>query len=128
MRDAYEAACRENGHEPGFVMLPERDTVTNCFIADDVDAAWDEIGEYLLHDAMSYGRWNPDNQVSANITQAETVAELRDSSRTHVILSTDEAARRAADGEVFNVSPLCGGIPPDVAWPYLRRVADLSAT
>lgn len=125
MREAYETACREHGHEPGFVMLPDRETVTNCFVADDVDQAWDEIGEFLLHDALSYSEWNPDNEVSANITTAKTVDELRATSRTHVILSTDEAARRAADGEVFNLSPLCGGIPPDIAWPYLERAAAL---
>jgi alkanesulfonate monooxygenase SsuD/methylene tetrahydromethanopterin reductase-like flavin-dependent oxidoreductase (luciferase family) len=125
MREAYEKACRDNGHEPGFVLIPERDTITNCFVADDVDAAWAEIGEYLLHDALSYSEWNPDNEVSANITTAKTVDQLRRTSRTHVILSTDEAARRVAGGEVFNVSPLCGGIPPDIAWPYLRRVAAL---
>jgi alkanesulfonate monooxygenase SsuD/methylene tetrahydromethanopterin reductase-like flavin-dependent oxidoreductase (luciferase family) len=126
MREAYEKACRDNGQEPGFVLIPERDTITNCFVADDVDAAWAEIGEYLLHDALSYSEWNPDNEVSANITTAKTVDQLRRTSRTHVILSTDEAARRVADGEVFNLSPLCGGIPPDIAWPYLRRFAALN--
>lgn len=125
MREAYEEASRAHGHEPGFVLLPDRETITNCFVADDVDAAWDEIGGYLLHDALSYSEWNPDNDVSANITEAKTVAELRETSRTHVILSTDEAARRMAAGEVFNISPLCGGIPPDIAWQYLKRVAAL---
>ena len=125
MRDAYESACRDNGFEPGFVMLPERDTITNCFVAEDIDQAWDQIGQYLLHDALSYSEWNPDNQVSANITTAKTVDELRATSRTHAILSTDEAKRRVAHGEVFNVSPLCGGIPPDIAWPYLERLAAL---
>lgn len=126
MQEAYEKACRENGFEPGFVLIPERDTATNCFVADDVDAAWDEIGKYLLHDAMAYSEWNPDNTVSANITTAKTVDELRRTSPSHVILSVDEAKERAANGEVFNVSPLCGGIPPDIAWPYLKRFAQLS--
>jgi alkanesulfonate monooxygenase SsuD/methylene tetrahydromethanopterin reductase-like flavin-dependent oxidoreductase (luciferase family) len=125
MREAYEQACRQYGHEPGFMLLPERDTATNCFVADDVDAAWDEIGAYLLHDAMAYGEWNPDNTVSANITQAKTVDELRGQSTTHVILSVDEAAERIANGEVMNLSPLCGGMPPEIAWPYLERFAAL---
>lgn len=126
MRDAYEKASRDSGFEPGFMMLPERDTATNVFVAEDVDAAWDEIGKYLLHDAMAYGEWNPDNTVSANITQAKTLDELRASSRTHVIWSVDEAAERIAGGEVINLSPLCGGMPPEIAWPYLKRFADLA--
>jgi alkanesulfonate monooxygenase SsuD/methylene tetrahydromethanopterin reductase-like flavin-dependent oxidoreductase (luciferase family) len=126
MQEAYEKACRDHGHEPGFVMLPGRETVTNCFVADDVDAAWDELGSYLLHDALSYSEWNPDNDVSANIMTAKTVDELRETSRTHVILSIEEAAQRVADGEPLNVSPLCGGIPPALAWPYLKRDAEVA--
>ncbi|OBH73955.1 luciferase [Mycobacterium intracellulare] len=127
MREAYEKACCDNGFEIGFVMLPERDTITNCFVAEDVDQAWDEIGRYLLHDALSYSQWNPDNQVSANITTAKTVDELRRTSQTHAILSIGEAAERLRDGEVFNISPLCGGIPPEIAWPYLERFVELNA-
>jgi len=125
MKEAYEHACRDNGFEPGFLLLPERDAPTSCFVADDVDAAWDEIGEYLLHDAMAYAAWNPDNTVSANITPATTVDELRSAASSHVILSVDEARDRIARGETFNISPLCGGIPPDIAWPYLMRFAEL---
>lgn len=125
MQEAYETACRENGFEPGFVLIPERDAVTNCFVAEDVDAAWDEIGKYLLHDAMAYSEWNPDNTVSANITTAKTVDELRSQSTSHVILTVDEARNRLAAGEVFNINPLCGGIPPAIAWRYLKTFAGL---
>lgn len=125
MQEAYETACRENGFEPGFMLIPEKDAATNCFVADDVDAAWDEIGQYLLHDAMAYSEWNPDNTVSANITTATTVDELRHESTSHVILSVDEARKRVAAGEVFNINPLCGGIPPAIAWPYLKTFAEL---
>lgn len=125
MKEAYEQACRQNGFEPGFMLLPERDAATNCFVADDVDAAWEEIGEYLLHDARAYSAWNPDNTVSANITTAKTVEELRSAGSSHVILSVDEARERVAGGEMFNISPLCGGIPPDIAWSYLKRFVEL---
>ena len=121
--EAYQDACRQHGHEPGFTMVPQRDTPTVCFVADDVDAAWDEIGKYLLHDALSYSEWNPDNQVSANITDAKTVDELR-RSPSHLILTVDDAAARMCNGEMLNLSPLCGGLPPELAWPYLRRAAD----
>ena len=123
MVEAYEAACRQHGHEPGFTLVPQRDTPTVCFVADDVDAAWDEIGKYLLHDALSYSEWNPDNQVSANISHAKTVDELRQSP-SHLILTVDDAAGRMRNGEMLNLTPLCGGLPPELAWPYLRRAAD----
>jgi alkanesulfonate monooxygenase SsuD/methylene tetrahydromethanopterin reductase-like flavin-dependent oxidoreductase (luciferase family) len=125
MQEAYEKACRDNGFEPGFMLIPERDAATNCFVAEDLDAAWDEIGKYLLHDAMAYSEWNPDNTVSANITTAKTVDELRHISTSHVILPVDEARKRVAAGEVFNINPLCGGIPPEIAWTYLKKFVEL---
>jgi alkanesulfonate monooxygenase SsuD/methylene tetrahydromethanopterin reductase-like flavin-dependent oxidoreductase (luciferase family) len=47
MQAAYEQACRSHGHEPGFFSGPGRETATVCFVADDVDEAWGEIGKYL---------------------------------------------------------------------------------
>ncbi|MDG4669248.1 LLM class flavin-dependent oxidoreductase [Mycobacterium sp. 236(2023)] len=125
MQEAYEKACREHGFDPGFVLIPDREAATNCFVAEHVDDAWDELGTYLLHDATAYAQWNPGNTVSANITTATTVEELRRTSSSHVIVSVDEARERIRGGEVFNISPLCGGIPPDIAWPYLKRFAGL---
>ncbi|HVQ49874.1 MAG TPA: LLM class flavin-dependent oxidoreductase, partial [Mycobacterium sp.] len=35
------------------------------------------------------------------------------------------AVERVAGGEMLNLSPLCGGLPPEVAWPYLKRVGEV---
>jgi alkanesulfonate monooxygenase SsuD/methylene tetrahydromethanopterin reductase-like flavin-dependent oxidoreductase (luciferase family) len=125
MREAYEAACRERGHTPGSVLVPERDTPSVIFVADDVDAAWDELGEYLLHDARSYAKWNPDNDVSAGISAARDITELRSKFKSHRIIQTALAIDIVRRGGMLNLSPLCGGVPPDIAWPYLKRVGDV---
>jgi alkanesulfonate monooxygenase SsuD/methylene tetrahydromethanopterin reductase-like flavin-dependent oxidoreductase (luciferase family) len=125
MQEAYEAACREHGHTPGPVLVPERDTPSVTFVADDVDAAWDELGEFLLHDARGYAKWNPDNDVSAGVSAARDVTELRDKFKSHRIIQTSQAIDFVRRGGMLNLSPLCGGVPPDVAWPYLKRVGDV---
>ncbi|MCV6981793.1 LLM class flavin-dependent oxidoreductase [Mycolicibacterium pulveris] len=125
MRAAYEAACREHGHEPGATLLPPPDTPTVTFVADDVDAAWEQIGAHLLHDAQMYAEWNPGNDTSAGISAAVDVAQLRDAFTSHRIIDVAEAAEILGKGEFLNLLPLCGGIPPDVAWPYLKRVGEL---
>ena len=125
MREAYEAASMQHGHQPGPVLLPDRDTPSVVFVADDVDRAWDEIGAHLLHDARMYAEWNPDNRTSAGISPAADVAELRATSRSHRIIGVAEAVERVSAGEVLNLSPLCGGLPPDLAWPYLERVGEV---
>ena len=53
LKELYENECRAHGHEPGFVQLPADGAPTAVFVADDVDQAWDELGPYLLHDAVT---------------------------------------------------------------------------
>lgn len=125
MQEAYEAACREYGHEPAGTLLPPPDTPTVTFVADDVDAAWNQIGEHLLHDARMYARWNPGNDNSAGISAADDIAQLRSDFTSHRIIDVAEATEILCDGGLLNLSPLCGGIPPDVAWPYLIRVGEV---
>ena len=40
LQEAYEEACREAGHAPSFVQLPEPDAPTVVFVADDINRAW----------------------------------------------------------------------------------------
>ncbi len=122
--EAYEEACRAHGHEPGMTLLPNRDTPSVCFVAPDVDTAWREIGEHLLHDARTYAEWNPDNETSAGIADVSDVDELRATARTHRIFTADEAIAYVRGGGMLTLAPLCGGIPPDIAWKYLRFVDD----
>jgi alkanesulfonate monooxygenase SsuD/methylene tetrahydromethanopterin reductase-like flavin-dependent oxidoreductase (luciferase family) len=125
MREAYEASCKKHGHPPGAAFFPDRDTPSVTFVADDLDRAWAELGEYLLHDARSYAEWNPGNETSAGISHVSTIAELRQTSKSHVIIPTAEAISRVRAGKILNLSPLCGGVPPEVAWPYLRHVGEV---
>jgi alkanesulfonate monooxygenase SsuD/methylene tetrahydromethanopterin reductase-like flavin-dependent oxidoreductase (luciferase family) len=124
MLEAYEAACREHGHEPGMTQLPPDDAATTQFVADDVDKAWDEVGEYILHDVKMYGEWNPGVE-TASISHAQTVDELRATSPNHKIYSTDEATEIVRSGMPLMLMPLCGGLPPDIAWRYLEHAADV---
>ena len=125
MLEAYDESCREHGHEPGMTQLPPSDSATTMFVADDVDKAWDEIGEYILHDVKMYGDWNPGDETTASISHAQTVEELRAASPAHKIYSTDEAVEVVRNGGMLMLMPLCGGIPPETAWPYVEHVANV---
>jgi hypothetical protein len=39
-------------------------------------------------------------------------------------VTIDEAAELVRAGTVLPLLPLCGGLAPDVAWPYLARAAE----
>ena len=108
---AYEEAARAAGHEPGMCLLPPADAATTVFVAEDVDAAWDELGPYLMHDVRSYAAWNEGNTDTASLSFVETAEELRKENTSHRILSVPEAIDFVRAGAPLQLHPLIGGSP-----------------
>ena len=127
LKEFYEEQCRAHGHEPGIIQFPVRGAPTAVFVADDVDAAWDALGPYLLHDAIMAASYRPHDDSVASITRADSVAALRAEDGPYRIFTPDEAAEYVRGGRLLPLHPLCGGVPPDVAWPYLERAAAAAA-
>ena len=105
-------------------MIPALDSATTVFVAHDVDKAWEELGPHLLHDVVSYSSINEGNIHTASISTAKTVDDLRAENRTHRILTVDEAVDMIRAGNPLSMQPLVGGLPPEIAWRYLRVVTD----
>jgi alkanesulfonate monooxygenase SsuD/methylene tetrahydromethanopterin reductase-like flavin-dependent oxidoreductase (luciferase family) len=121
LKEFYEIECRANGFEPGLAQFPVVGAPTTVFVADDVDAAWQELGSYLLHDATMAASYRHGDDSVASISRAANVAELRAAGGPYRIFTTDEAVEYIRGGRPLPLLPLCGGVPPDVAWPYLER-------
>jgi alkanesulfonate monooxygenase SsuD/methylene tetrahydromethanopterin reductase-like flavin-dependent oxidoreductase (luciferase family) len=121
LKEFYESECRANGHEPGVMQFPVPGAPTTVFVADDVDRAWDELGPYLLHDAVTAASYRHGNDSVVSISRADSVAALREGEGPYRIFAVDEAASYIRNGKPLPLLPLCGGVPPDVAWPYLER-------
>lgn len=128
LREAYDQGCREGGHEPGNFYMSRAEDPAVIFVAEDVDAAWEEIGPYLMNDVLGYAQWyegkDGERGDSNSISFAQTWQELRAENRSHVILSVDEAVRLVQAGGRLSLHPLIGGLPPEIAWRYLETVAE----
>ncbi len=127
LKELYESECRAHGHEPGFIQLPTEGAPTAVFVADDVDKAWDELGPYLLHDAMTAAAYRHGDEGVASISRAEDVTALRATQGPYRVFTTDEAVDYMRGSQVLPLAPLCGGLPPELAWPYLERAAAAAA-
>ena len=127
LKELYENECRAHGNEPGFIQLPTEGAPTAVFVADDLDKAWDELGPYLLHDAMTAASYRHGIEGVASISRAQDVAGLRATPGPYRVFTTDEAADYMRGGQALPLAPLCGGLPPQLAWPYLERAADAAA-
>jgi alkanesulfonate monooxygenase SsuD/methylene tetrahydromethanopterin reductase-like flavin-dependent oxidoreductase (luciferase family) len=124
LEQEYEEAARAAGHEPGMCLVPPVDQPTVVFVADDVDRAWEELGPYMMNDVRGYAEWNIGDTTTANISFVQTHEELRAENRSHRIFTVAEAVEAVRGGMPLGLHPLVGGVPPEVAWPYLRTVAD----
>jgi alkanesulfonate monooxygenase SsuD/methylene tetrahydromethanopterin reductase-like flavin-dependent oxidoreductase (luciferase family) len=125
LTQVYEEAARASGHQPGLAMIPPVDMATTVFVTDDIERGWDELGSYILHDVTSYGRINVGNTHTASISMAQSVDELRAEDRTHRIITVTQAVEMIRSGVPLPLQPLIGGLPPEIAWPYLRTVTDV---
>jgi len=115
----YREACAEHGTAPQMFVNPTGDSPTSCFVAEDPDRAWREMGPYLLHDAQMYAAWMGEaNSVSKSV--ASDVEALRRENGAYRIFTPDEAVAHVRKQGVFMAQPLCGGLPPKLAWPSLE--------
>ncbi len=109
------------------MQLPADNAATAVFVADDVDKAWDELGPHLLHDAVTAAAYRHGVEGVASISRATDVNGLREADGPYRVFTTDEAVDYMRGGQALPLAPLCGGVPPDVAWPYLERAAEAAA-
>jgi alkanesulfonate monooxygenase SsuD/methylene tetrahydromethanopterin reductase-like flavin-dependent oxidoreductase (luciferase family) len=125
---SLEAAYREEGGDsaPG-CMFPPAGVPLTVFVADDPERAWAEIGPYLLADATSYAAWNATRTGTASISRAPTVEDLAAERGAYQIVTPEDARALLATGFPLNLQPLVGGLPPDLAWPYLETAAEVAA-
>jgi alkanesulfonate monooxygenase SsuD/methylene tetrahydromethanopterin reductase-like flavin-dependent oxidoreductase (luciferase family) len=126
LSDSYAAACRERGLEPGPFLEAPAGTVTAAFIDPDPDSLWARIGPHVLHDAVTYHRWNAEAGKSGinAITAATSIDELRDAGFPYRVFTPDEAVAYIRERGPLNISPLCGGTPPEIGWETLHALAE----
>jgi len=118
----YESERERLGLAPGFVIGPGEGPL-NIFVSEDPERTWALIGEHLLHDARSYAQWQIDaNMDSAALDTATTVEQLREND-VYTIVTPDECVELVRAHGSLALHPLCGGIPPEIAWQSLELVA-----
>ena len=117
---AYRDACLAAGRDdPGPYLGGDR-TVT--ILAEDPDAAWEELGPHLLHDATAYGSWAVQGQVDSGYQPVDDLEAVRASGQYRIVtpeaLLDDLAAAGPLGFALFH--PLVGGLDPERGWESLR--------
>lgn len=118
----YRAEAERAGRTPGTCLIPSAEAPNSLFVADDVDAAWAELGPHLLHDARSYAAWLGEGHAAVTRSTATTVDELRAEGGNYRIVTPPEAVELVRRHGYLSLQPLCGGLAPDLAWRSLHLV------
>jgi len=124
LESIYLEACEEYDQPPGLFVNPESGSITAGFVSEDPDRAWAEIGPHLLHDAQMYARWLGEEAARKTGQWASSVEELRAANGIYRILTPEQAIARVQSSGIWLTHPLCGGLPPELAWPSLELLVD----
>jgi len=94
---------------------------TVSFVARDPDQYWELIAPHLMHEMNSYAAWAEQAGVDSPYRFFRNADDLRDSGAYRVYRPAElvEAALVMAASQPIQFHPLCGGIPPEVAWQSL---------
>jgi hypothetical protein len=118
----YDQEAERVGNPPGLTMGPSEGAPTTIFVAEDLDQGWEQYGPYMLHDAVSYRGWMGKNNNSASLSQASSVAELRSENGPYRVVTPKQAVELIKKYQSLSLQPLCGGVPPGIAWSSLALI------
>lgn len=97
-------------------------------LAEDVDAGWEAIAPFALHETNAYGAWLAAGGpgMATVYRQADSAETLRATGPYHVLTPDQLVDDLAARGpRAFGMlHPLLGGLPPDEAWRSLTLLAE----
>ena len=86
-----------------------------------VEITWDELGQYLLNEAVEYSSWKTEGVNRPLEMNSDSVESLRAEKR-YEIITPQECTRRHLERDDFfaAIHPLIGGMPLEDAWGCLR--------
>ena len=90
-------------------------------LAVDPEEGWAQMAPFFLHETNAYGHWNAQSDVDSPYDSVTDINALRDTGQYRVITPEELIEEQKKSPFPFiNFHPMCGGIPPDLAWSSLR--------
>lgn len=90
-------------------------------LAEDPEKGWHQMAPYFLHETNAYGLWQAQDNLAAPYRTVADVDALRATGQYRVLTPEQFIAeQKAAPFPFAQFHPLCGGLPPELAWASLR--------
>ena len=79
------------------------------------------MSPFFLHETNAYGAWQAQDDLATPYRQVADADALRITGQYRVVTPADFVTEmKAAPFAFAQLHPLCGGMPPDLAWSSLR--------
>ena len=79
------------------------------------------MGPFFLHENNAYGTWQAQDDVASPYHSVDDIEQLRATGQYRVLTPEEFVVElKAAPFPFAFFHPLCGGMPPDLAWSSLR--------
>ncbi len=129
---SYVEKLRECGKDPASARLREHDL--NFFVARDPDAAWEELGPYMLYMHETYAQWMSENQADYDLgdnvdvlLKSMTLDEFKASGNVRIMTPKDAIAHIEGMLERAPVEHFMMFVPPGLPLARFREYAELFA-
>jgi alkanesulfonate monooxygenase SsuD/methylene tetrahydromethanopterin reductase-like flavin-dependent oxidoreductase (luciferase family) len=117
--DFYRDEVRKLGRpDPGPSPISENKVVA---LAEDPEKGWEQMAPFFLHETNAYGVWQAQDNIAAPFHSVADIDQLRATGQYRVVTPEQYVAEQKASPSPFvQFHPLCGGMPPELAWSSLR--------
>jgi len=121
LESVYYEEAKAVGYENPMCMMPSGPGMV--IVTEDPERTWNEIGDNLIYDAISYAAWQYKDQRSSWHIEGTSIEELKAGGQ-HLIVTPDECADLVKTNGAAVLHPLIGGIDPSIGWESLELVAN----
>jgi alkanesulfonate monooxygenase SsuD/methylene tetrahydromethanopterin reductase-like flavin-dependent oxidoreductase (luciferase family) len=120
----YREEVAALGRDPGPAPAPGPGggMVTLVAVSENPEAVWAQVAPHCLHEMNTYAGWLSGAPGVSIFWPVADVDALRETGR-YAVLTPEQCLEQAkANGGVIDISPLTGGIAPDLAWRSLKLI------
>ena len=90
-------------------------------LADDAESGWQQMAPFFLHEMNAYGAWQAQDNLATPYRKVADADALRATGQYRVVTPDHFVTEmKAAPFAFAQLHPLCGGMPPELAWSSLR--------
>ena len=131
LMSCYRSELEKMGIDPGPPPPPPGPMQTLVAVAEDPAAVWEQVADCCAYEINAYARWQEEgfgDKIDSGFGEFNPYRKVTDpqvlrATGRYLVLTPEECVEWAAGhGGQVTISPLTGGVEPELAWRSLRLI------